>query len=288
MEVAPSLEWFPAPGKLNLFLHVLGRRQEGPNAGMHELQTVFRLIDRCDRVGIRLRDDGEIRFSGDYGEDNLCVRAARLLQAEAGVPAGADLSLDKHLPVGGGLGGGSSDAATVLLALNRLWKLNLKRRELMRLGLRLGADVPFFIYGRSALGEGAGERLQALDLEPAWYLVLTPQVPVSTKEIFSDAALTRDTKPLKMLPFLSGQGRNDLEPVAVRRYPEIAEHLAWLRKRSPRGSFPPRMTGSGACVFAEFARQDDADALYKQLPAAMRGFVARGLEQHPLHDWAHT
>ena len=288
MEVAPSLAWFPAPGKLNLFLHVLGRRADG----MHELQTVFRLIERGDRVGIRVRDDSEIRFSGDYGEDNLCVRAARLLQAEAGVPAGvpagADLSLEKHLPVGGGLGGGSSDAATVLLVLNRLWKLNLNRHELMQLGLRLGADVPFFVYGRSALGEGAGERLQALDLAPAWYLVLTPQVPVSTKEIFSDAALTRDTKPLKMLPFLSGQGRNDLEPVAVRRYPEIAEHLAWLRKRSPRGSFPPRMTGSGACVFAEFARQDDAVALYKQLPTAMRGFVARGLGQHPLHDWAHT
>ena len=288
MEVAPSLAWFPAPGKLNLFLHVLGRRADG----MHELQTVFRLIERGDRVGIRVRDDGEIRFSGDYGEDNLCVRAARLLQAEAGVPAGvpagADLSLEKHLPVGGGLGGGSSDAATVLLVLNRLWKLDLDRHELMQLGLRLGADVPFFVYGRSALGEGAGERLQALDLAPAWYLVLTPQVPVSTKEIFSDTALTRDTKPLKMLPFLSGQGRNDLEPVAVRRYPEIAEHLAWLRKRSPRGSFPPRMTGSGACVFAEFARQDDAVALYKQLPTAMRGFVARGLEQHPLHDWAHT
>ena len=288
MEVAPSLAWFPAPGKLNLFLHVLGRRADG----MHELQTVFRLIERGDRVGIRVRDDGEIRFSGDYGEDNLCVRAARLLQAEAGVPAGvpagADLSLEKHLPVGGGLGGGSSDAATVLLVLNRLWKLNLNRHELMQLGLRLGADVPFFVYGRSALGEGAGERLQALDLAPAWYLVLTPQVPVSTKEIFSDAALTRDTKPLKMLPFLSGQGRNDLEPVAVRRYPEIAEHLAWLRKRCPRGSFPPRMTGSGACVFAEFARQDDAVALYKQLPTAMRGFVARGLGQHPLHDWAHT
>ena len=288
MEVAPSLAWFPAPGKLNLFLHVLGRRADG----MHELQTVFRLIERGDRVGIRVRDDSEIRFSGDYGEDNLCVRAARLLQAEAGVPAGvpagADLSLEKHLPVGGGLGGGSSDAATVLLVLNRLWKLNLNRHELMQLGLRLGADVPFFVYGRSALGEGAGERLQALDLAPAWYLVLTPHVPVSTKEIFSDAALTRDTKPLKMLPFLSGQGRNDLEPVAVRRYPEIAEHLAWLRKRSPRGSFPPRMTGSGACVFAEFARQDDAVALYKQLPTAMRGFVARGLGQHPLHDWAHT
>ncbi|MEK6245016.1 MAG: 4-(cytidine 5'-diphospho)-2-C-methyl-D-erythritol kinase [Pseudomonadota bacterium] len=272
------LQWFPAPGKLNLFLHVLGRRADG----MHELQTVFRLIDRCDRVGIRARDDAEIRFTGAFGEDNLCVRAARLLQGAAGSANGADIELEKQLPVGGGLGGGSSDAATVLLVLNRFWKLNLKRKELMELGVRLGADVPVFVYGRSALGEGVGERLEALDLGPAWYLVLTPQVPVSTKEIFSDAALTRDTKPLKILPFLSGQGRNDLESVAVRRYPLIAQHLAWLRKRSPQA----RMTGSGASVFAEFPRQEDALALHSELPAAMRGFVARGLERHPLHEWA--
>lgn len=288
MEIDPSLEWFPAPGKLNLFLHVLGRRQEGPNAGMHELQTVFRLIDRGDRVRIAAREDGEIRFSGVFGEDNLCVRAARLLKQVSGTKLGADLELEKNLPVGGGLGGGSSDAATVLLVLNRYWKSNLPGTELMELGLRLGADVPFFVYGRSALGTGLGERLEALELAPAWYLVLAPQVSVSTKEIFSDAALTRDTKPLKMSPFLSGQGRNDLESAALRRYPEIAEHLAWLKKRSPPGRFSPRMTGSGACVFAEFQRREDADALYKQLPAAMRGFVARGLEQHPLHDWAHT
>jgi 4-diphosphocytidyl-2-C-methyl-D-erythritol kinase len=153
----------------------------------------------------------------------------------------------------------------------------------MALGLKLGADVPAFVFGRNALGEGVGERLTPLDLPPAWYLVLAPQVSVSTKEIFSDPALTRGTKPLKIPPFLSGQGRNDLEASAVRRYPEIAEHLAWLRKCSPQA----RMTGSGACVYAEFSRQADAEALYKELPAAMRGFVARGLEQHPLHDWAH-
>ena len=282
----PSLQWFAAPGKLNLFLHVLGRRVDGPNAGMHELQTVFRLIDRSDRVGIRVRDDGDIRFSGAYGEDNLCARAARLLQSAAGTAKGADISLEKNLPVGGGLGGGSSDAATVLLVLNRFWNLNLNRTDLMDVGLRLGADVPAFLYGRNALGEGVGERLQGLDLAPSWYLVLTPQVSVSTKEIFSDPALTRDTKPLTMAPFLSGQGRNDLEPIALRRYPEIAEHLAWLKQRSPRASFSPRMTGSGACVFAEFSRQEDAVALHGQLPPAMRGFVAQGLELHPLHDWA--
>ena len=283
MALSGEQRWYPAPAKLNLFLHVLGRRQDG----MHELQTVFRLIDRCDRVGIGLRADGEIRFSGDYGEENLCARAARLLKAESGCTQGADIELEKHLPAGGGLGGGSSDAATVLWVLNRLWNLRLTTEQLMDLGLRLGADVPVFLFGRNALGEGVGERLQALDLAPAWYLVLMPQVPVSTKEIFSDAALTRDTKPLKIPPFLSGQGRNDLEASAVRRYPEIADALAWLRQRSPPGSFYPRMTGSGACVFAEFSRQEDADSLYKELPAAMRGFVARGLERHPLHELAH-
>jgi 4-diphosphocytidyl-2-C-methyl-D-erythritol kinase len=209
-----------------------------------------------------------------------------LLKKESGTKKGADLQLEKHLPVGGGLGGGSSDAATVLLVLKRLWKLTLSQAELMQLGVRLGADVPVFLYGRNALGEGVGERLRGLDLGPAWYLVLVPQVSVSTKEIFSDGALTRDTKPLTMAPFLSGQGRNDLEPIALRRYPEIAEHLAWLKKRSPRASISPRMTGSGACVFAEFSRQEDAVALHRQLPPAMRGFVAQGLELHPLHDWA--
>lgn len=282
MEISPPLQWFPAPGKLNLFLHVLGRREDG----LHELQTAFRLIDHCDRVGVGLRADGEIAFAGDFGEENLCLRAARLLQQESGTKKGADLQLEKHLPVGGGLGGGSSDAATALLVLNRLWNLNLSRADLMQLGVRLGADVPLFVYGRNALGQGAGERLRGLDLDPAWYLVLTPQVSVSTKEIFSDGALTRDTKPLTMAPFLSGQGRNDLEPIALRRYPEIAEHLAWLKNRSPRGSPVPRMTGSGACVFAEFSRQDEALALHGQLPPAMRGFVAQGLELHPLHDWA--
>jgi 4-diphosphocytidyl-2-C-methyl-D-erythritol kinase len=281
MEVSPAaLQWLPAPGKLNLFLHVTSRRPDG----YHELQTVYRLIDRCDRVGVAARADGEIRFSGEFGEDNLCVRAARLLQRSTATRLGADLALEKQIPVGGGLGGGSSDAATTLLALNRLWGCGLARARLMQLGLELGADVPFFLFGGNALGEGIGERLTPLDLAPAWYLVLTPQVSVSTKEIFSDDALTRNTKPLKIPPFLSGQGRNDLEPVAARRHAEIAQHLAWLRRHVPAA----RVTGSGACVFAEFARREEADTLYGQLPEAMRGFVARGLEQHPLRDWAQT
>ena len=273
-----ELSWYPAPGKLNLFLHVLGRRDEGEYAGYHELQTVFRLIDRSDRVAISVRDDGEIRFSGLFGEDNLCVRAARLLQSHT--RKGCEITLEKNLPIGGGLGGGSSDAATVLLALNRAWQLRLKRDELLSLGAKLGADVPFFLYGRNAIAEGIGERLEALELRPAWYLVLTPQVSVSTKETF-ESALTHRSKRLKIPPFLSGQGANDLEAAVVARYPDVAAGLAWLRQHRPQA----RMTGSGACVFAEFETEAEARALHSALPGEMRGFVARGLERHPLYGF---
>ncbi len=274
-----ELTWYPAPGKLNLFLHVLGRRPDG----YHELQTVFRLIDRCDRVGIAPRADGRIVFDGPFGEDNLCVRAARLLQAEA-AGKGCHIVLEKHLPVGGGLGGGSSDAATVLLVLNKLWALGISRDRLRVLGLKLGADVPLFVYGRNAIGEGIGERLLAIALPAAWYLVLAPQVSVSTKEIF-ESALTHSTKRLKIPPFLSGQGANDLEAAVVARYPDVAAGLAWLRKHRPQA----RMTGSGACVFAEFETEAEARALHAaalqaDLPGGMHGFVARGLQLHPLFD----
>ena len=274
------MNWFAAPGKLNLFLHVLGRRADG----YHLLQTVFRLIDRSDRVGIAVRADGEIRRQGPLAgippEEDLCVRAARLLQRHCGTRLGADLALEKVLPIGGGLGGGSSDAATTLVVLNRLWGAGLARADLQALGAQLGADVPFFVFGKNALGEGIGERLTALALPPAWYLVLVPPVALSTKEIFSDNALTRNAKPLKIPPFFSGLGANDLEPVALRRSPEVAAHLAWLRQRSPQA----RMTGSGACVFAEFATEGAARAVLGELPGTMRGFVARGLERHPLYE----
>jgi 4-diphosphocytidyl-2-C-methyl-D-erythritol kinase len=277
-----ELTWYPAPGKLNLFLHVLGRRPDG----YHELQTVFRLIERSDRVGIAVREDERIAFEGPFGEQNLCVRAARLLQSQAKSKLGCDLALEKNLPVGGGLGGGSSDAATVLLVLNRLWKLGLSRPALQDLGLKIGADVPVFIYGKNALGEGIGERLQALELKPAWYLVLTPQVSVSTEETFK-SALTLRSKRLTIPPFLSGQGANDLEAAVVARYPDVAASLAWLKQHRPQA----RMTGSGACVFAEFETEAEARALYEaalqsDLPGGMHGFVARGLHEHPLHDWA--
>ncbi len=282
------MDWYPAPAKLNLFLHVLGRRDDG----YHLLQTAFRLIDRADRVGIAVHGDGQIRrvdaTPGVEPETDLCLRAARLLRelavariGPAAAGLGADLGLEKNLPIGGGLGGGSSDAATVLLVLNRLWGLNLPRRDLMQAALALGADVPVFIFGLNAFGEGVGERLTALELPPAWYLVLTPQVSVSTKEIFSSGALTRDTKRLKMLPFLPGIGKNDLQPVATALYPAVAAHLGWLLQHGDA-----RMTGSGACVFAGFGSEAAARAVEAKLPEGMRGFVSRGLDRHPLRDWA--
>jgi 4-diphosphocytidyl-2-C-methyl-D-erythritol kinase len=276
-----AFEWYPAPGKLNLLLHVLGRRDDG----YHELQTVFRLIDRGDRVGIRVRADGEIHraapLPGIAPEDDLCVRAARLLKSASGCAPGADLALEKNLPLGGGLGGGSSDAASVLLALNRLWRTDLSREALLQLAARLGADVPLFVFGENALGEGIGERLTAPALPPAWYLVLVPPVEVATAAIFADNALTRKAKALKIPPFFRGLGGNDLEAVAVRRHPVIGTHLQWLRSHRRDA----RMTGSGACVFAEFDNETEARALLAELPGGMRGFVARGLERHPLRDW---
>jgi len=282
------MQWYPAPAKLNLFLHVLGRRDDG----YHLLQTVFRLIDRSDRVGIKVTRAGEIRrvdeTPGVEPESDLCLRAARLLReaaiarlGPAAATLGVEIGLEKNLPIGGGLGGGSSDAATVLLVLNRLWGVGLAREELMALGLRLGADLPVFLFGESALGEGVGERLTPLSLAPAWYLVLVPQVSVSTKEIFSSGALTRDTKPLKIPPFLPGSGKNDLQVVATALYPAVAAHLDWLSRHGDA-----RMTGSGACVFAEFATEPQARAVEALLQGGMRGFVARGLDRHPLHDWA--
>ena len=277
----------PAPAKLNLFLHVVGRRDDG----YHLLQTLFRFIDLNDRLQFTLREDGNIRRLSDIpnvpAEQDLCVRAAKLLQQETGCPFGVDIQLEKKIPMGGGLGGGSSDAATTLLALNRLWKLDLSRDRLMQLGLSLGADVPVFIFGENAFAEGVGEKLQPYALPDAWYLVLTPPVHVPTAQIFTDPELTRNTISMTMraLPigqrFKLGQFGNDLQPVACRLYPVIEQHLAWLKQFSPA-----LMTGSGACVFAEFATEEAAKSVLQQLPKEMCGFVARGLQQHPLKDFA--
>jgi 4-diphosphocytidyl-2-C-methyl-D-erythritol kinase len=274
---------YPAPAKLNLFLHVVGRRPDG----YHLLQTLFRFIDFGDELRFEVREDGLIRRAVDLpdvpAEGDLCLRAAALLQQETGCRLGVTLHLDKRLPMGGGLGGGSSDAATVLLVLNRLWKLDLDRETLQSLGLRLGADVPVFVFGESAFAEGVGEKLRAFALPPAWYVVLRPPVQVPTREIFAAPELTRDTKAIKITGLLegwsTGWGRNDLEPVACARYPVIGEYLRWL------GRFgPARMTGSGACVFAEFSSESKARDVVRQMPAGMRGFAARGLDRHPLYD----
>ncbi|MEW6591257.1 MAG: 4-(cytidine 5'-diphospho)-2-C-methyl-D-erythritol kinase [Pseudomonadota bacterium] len=271
---------FPAPAKLNLFLHVVGRRADG----YHLLQSVFRFIDHADGVYLSLRDDGRVVREGDLPgvpEDaDLTVRAARLLQAHAPAGAGVSIRLDKVLPMGGGLGGGSSDAATVLLALNRLWQVNLSREALQRLALQLGADVPVFVFGQTAFAEGVGEILRPVDVPPAWYVVLTPPVAVPTAAIFAAPELTRNTPALKIAPFSAGAGRNDLQPVVVKRYPEVARHLEWL------GQFgEARMTGSGACVFASFETEAAAHDVLRQLPPTMRGFVAQGLDRHPLYDY---
>lgn len=278
--IAPDEEWdrdWPAPAKLNLFLHINGRREDG----YHLLQTTFRLISCCDRLRFAPRTDDKIRLTrqlpGVPEDRELSVRAARLLQREFGTPNGADISLAKEIPVGGGLGGGSSDAATALIVLNRLWRLGLKKDDLLRLALQLGADVPFFVFGTNAFAEGVGERLTGVELEPAWYAVLVPPVEVPTQAIFQDPTLTRDTKSVTISGFSKGFGRNDLEPVVCRQYPVVAAHLAWLK-----GYGDARMSGSGACVFAEFPTELQARSVIASMPQGMRGFVASGLSRHPL------
>ncbi len=272
----------PAPAKLNLFLHVVGRRPDG----LHLLQTLFRFIDLHDTLHFELREDGVVHrtniVEGVPEELDLCVRAARLLQAETGCTLGADITVEKRIPMGGGLGGGSSDAATTLIALNRMWELGLSRQRLMRLGLALGADVPVFVFGENAFAEGVGEELQAYPLPESWYVVLFPPVHVPTAQIFSHPELTRDTVSITMRALSEGQSQlhNDLQSVVCGLYPEVAHYLECL------GGFgKAMMTGSGACVFAEFSSRSKADAVLRQLPIGMRGVVAQGLEKHPLHDW---
>lgn len=272
-----------APAKLNLFLHVVGRREDG----YHLLQTVFRFVDFSDRLHFSMREDGVVKLRtptpGVPEDQDLCVRAAKLLQQESGISRGVEILLEKHIPMGGGLGGGSSDAATTLLALNRLWGLGWKRNQLLKLGLRLGADVPVFVFGENAFAEGIGEELSSIALPPAWYLILTPSVHVPTAQVFGSKELTRNTIPIKIPPFSVEHGHNDLEPVVCRAYPEVARHLKWLKRLD--NARMVAMTGSGACVFAEFATGSAAQAALTQVPAGMSGFVARGLDRHPMHDF---
>lgn len=274
------LSSYPAPAKLNLFLHITGRRADG----YHLLQSVFRFIDYGDSLSFKLRDDGMVlrqnSVAGLDPEQDLCVRAARLLQRETGCKTGVEITLEKRLPLGGGLGGGSSDAATTLIALNRLWSVNLSRSELQELGLRLGADVPVFVFGDNAFAEGVGEKLQPVALPPAWYVVLVPPVAVPTAEVFASPELTRNAIPIKIADFSAGFGQNDLEAAVCRKFPVVAQHLAWLRQFADA-----RMSGSGACVFAGFDSEAAARAVFSRKPAQMNGFIARGLDCHPLRDY---
>lgn len=273
-----------APAKLNLFLHVTGRRGDG----YHLLQTVFQLLDHGDVLHFEMRDDGAIfrttEVPGVPADSDLVVRAARLLQATLpqGARPGANIAIEKRLPLGGGLGGGSSDAATTLLALNRLWQAGLDRQQLMDLGLQLGADVPFFIFGCNAFAAGVGEELTPVATPDGWYVVLEPGVSVPTPTIFSSKELTRNTKAVTITDFSTSQngfGKNDLQAVAARLFPEVAEAITWLQQYGDA-----RMTGSGACVFCFFAHEPDADRVLKAVPAHWKAWKARAIAKHPLAD----
>ena len=271
----------PAPAKLNLFLHVTGRRPDG----YHELQTLFRLLDHGDTLHLEVRADGAVvradPLPGVDPQHDLTVRAARALQSASGCRLGVTIGLSKRLPMGGGLGGGSSDAATVLLGLNRLWGLHWPRAQLLDLALPLGADVPVFVFGRNAWAEGVGEQLQALDLPPAWYVVLTPPRGVSTAAVFGAAELTRNHAPITIRAFFEGLAGNDLQAVATGLEPAIAEHLEWLSQFGK-----PLMSGSGSSVFIELASASDAERVLQSSRPRHNGFAAQGLDIHPLHGWA--
>lgn len=272
----------PSPAKLNRMLHIVGRREDG----YHTLQTLFQFIDLHDQLTLACRDDGEIQLSSDIEgvdhDDNLIVRAARLLQHHSRTSLGATLAIEKQLPMGGGLGGGSSNAATTLLGLNHLWQLNLPFDELARLGLQLGADVPVFLYGHSAWAEGVGEQLTAVTLDTPWFVIIHPGISVSTPGVFQDPQLTRDSRPITMARALQGgapEWRNDCEAVVKKRYPPIAEALHWLAQHAPS-----RLTGTGACVFAAFETQQSAQAIAQLADQHWPTWVARGLNTSPLHD----
>lgn len=269
---------WPAPAKLNLLLHVTGRRTDG----YHDLQSLFQFLTFADSLYFDLRSDGAIALEGMPGgvpaEQDLTVRAARLLQARGGCRQGVDIHLDKRLPIGAGLGGGSSDAATTLLVLNRLWEIGLEINELATLGRQLGADVPVFVHGQAAAAGGVGDQLTPVDLPEPWFVVVDPCVSVSTAEIFSDTELTRDTPEQTIADLLSDAGRNDCEAVVCARYPEVAAALKWLND-----FVPARMTGTGSCVFGAFDTQEDARAVASQVPDRWSGHVARGVNRSPLH-----
>ncbi len=270
---------WPAPAKLNLMLRIVGRRVNG----YHELQTVFQFMDRADQLFFRLRNDAAVRhlnpLEGVPEEHDLCVRAARLLQREVGCLNGVDIRIDKQLPMGGGLGGGSSDAATTLIVLNRLWGINLDQDRLADMGLSLGADVPVFVRGRAAWAEGVGEHLRFLELPEPWYLVLIPDCHVSTAAVFSAPELTRNSPRITILDFLAGSRVNDCLPVVRKMHLQVECALAWLARHG-RG----QLTGTGACVFAEYGSAAEACTVLQEVPDEFQAFVARGVNRSPVLD----
>ena len=278
---------FLAPAKINLFLHIVGQRVDG----YHLLQTVFRLLDFYDRIYLKPTSDGIIKRVNEVNNvpeaQDLCVRAAKLLQQHTHCKCGVEILVEKHIPMGGGLGGGSSDAATVLMALNKLWQLNLSNEELRSLGLQLGADVPFFIFGTNAWAEGVGEELHEIALKPAYYVVLNPNVHVSTAQIFANKQLTKNAIPKTMSGF-SGMANsatgnvsieyiNHLEKIVCQDYPPVQNCLTWLKQFGDA-----RMSGSGASVFLEVTSEQIAMDIYSKKPNEFDGFVAQGLDQHPI------
>ena len=272
-----SRNW-PAPAKLNLFLHINGRRSDG----YHELQTLFQFVDCCDQLDFRVTDTPELILHSDMSNvvadsDNLILRAAKSLQQSTGYRGGAEIWLDKRLPMGGGLGGGSSDAATTLVALNQLWNTQLSHDELAAIGLKLGADIPVFIHGFAAFAEGVGECLQTVNPAELWYLIIAPDAHVSTAAVFQDPQLPRNTPKLGIDTLLSQPWRNDCQELVVSKYPQVAKALGWLLEYAPS-----RMTGTGACVFGEFSSQQQALAALAKLPSDMQGFVAKGMNISPL------
>ena len=266
-----------SPAKINLFLHIIGRREDG----YHNLQTLFQLLDYGDRLDIESNQSGEIQLLSPMKDvpdkDNLIFLAAQAIQKYTGCALGAKISLDKRLPIGGGLGGGSSNAATTLLGLNTAWKLNLSNDELLKIGANMGADIPVFIFGYTAWAEGIGEELTAIKRPTEWFLVLMPNTHISTVEIFAHQSLTRNTHPIKIPAFIENGGKNDCQPVVEALYPEVKKARQWLDRFAYA-----RLTGTGACLFSSFASEAEANLVLKQIPMPWQGFVAKGVNRSPL------
>ncbi|WP_455365221.1 4-(cytidine 5'-diphospho)-2-C-methyl-D-erythritol kinase [Kaarinaea lacus] len=280
------MDKWPAPAKLNLFLHITGRRSDG----YHNLQTLFQFLDISDFLQFEIRQDGVIQrqtvLSNVDPEEDLTIRAAQLLQKHTGCKLGVNISIEKNLPLGGGLGGGSSDAATTLVALNTLWKLGLPQSQLMDLGRTLGADIPVFVFGQSAWAEGIGEKLQPVNVPESWYVVIYPGVTVSTAELFADPELTRDARPIKIRDYFEGGTVNVFEPIVRRRYPGVNFAFKWLSEQEIASIRPPMMTGTGSCIFAAYENQVSANAIAKlaeqQSVSGWQVFSARACNISPL------